>query len=257
MTCLEVRDRLPELALGILDPEDRDEAERHLRWCAGCRKESEDLSLGSATIGFALDPAPPPDGLDDRVVEGVAAAAGRGAGVRRVKTAAASIVAAMVAVSGLGWGAVMAGRADRLQDRARLAEARWLEALENFQRVFNEPLPVEELTRESAQLGTLRATAGGQGGGAVLQLVSPTIIDFTIVIVNGLDPEAVERLPYRVQLLDEAGEVVKGGRIDELDADGGAQVFHEYRQRDLTGFTTVQVVDAEGTVVLVGVVGRF
>lgn len=256
MTCLDVRERLPELALGVLAPEDRDEAERHLRWCAGCRKESEDLSRATATLGFVLDPAPLPHGLDDRVVERVAAAAGRGAGVRRVRTAAASIVAAMVAVSGLGWGAVMAGRADRLEDRAALAEARWHEAIEDFRRVLTEPIPVGELSRETAQIGTLHATASGRGGGAVLQLVSPTIIDFTITIVKGLDPEATERLPYRIQLLNEAGDVLKAGRIDELDADGGAEVFREFRQRDLTGFTTVRVVDADQTVVLVGEIGR-
>jgi hypothetical protein len=254
--CLDVREVLPELAVGVLAPEERDEAERHLRWCAGCRKESEELSRAAATLGFALDPARPPHGLEERVVERVASAAGNGKGLRRAKTAAASIAAAMVAISGLGWGAVMAGRAERLQDRAALAEARWFEAIEDFQKIVNAPIPVRELTQESAQIGTLRATAAGQGGGAVLQLVSPTMIDFTIVIVNGLDPEATGRLPYRVQLLNEAGEALKGGSIDELDADGGAEVFHEFRQRDLTGFTTVQVVDAQGTVVLVGEVGR-
>jgi hypothetical protein len=256
VTCLEVRELLPEMAVGVLAAAELEEAERHLRWCAGCRKESEDLSGAAATFGFALEPASPPEGLEDRLVERVVAAAGRGPGHRRAKTAAASIVAAMVAVSGLGWGAVMAGRADRLQDRAMLAEQRMLRAIEDFQRVYSAPIPVRELPQENTQLGRLRPTAGGRGGGAVLQLVSPAILDFTIVIVKGLDPEDAGRLPYRIQLLNEAGDVLRAGRIDELDADGGAEVFHEFQQHDLTGFTTVRVVDAEGTPVLVGEIGR-
>jgi hypothetical protein len=86
--------------------------------------------------------------------------------------------------------------------------------------------------------------------------VSPTTIDFTIVIVNGLDPRAADRLPYRIQLFDADGEMLRAGRIDELDADGGAQVFRQYANTDLTGFTTVRVVDASGAEVLAGVVDQ-
>jgi hypothetical protein len=204
-----------------------------------------------------------PGGLGDRVVERIRHAAGRRRTPRRFRTTVAALVAATVGFAGLGWGAVMAGRADRLEGRARQAETRQVEAIERFaaeldrlQRVFPQLLPVQDLPAQETHLGQLSPAAGGQGGGAVLQLVSPTTIDFTIVIVNGLDPRAAERLPYRIQLFDAAGTMLRAGRIDELDADGGATVFRQYENMDLSGFTTVRVVDATGAEVLTGVVDQ-
>ncbi len=258
MNCLAVRELLPELAVGVLSAGDRDEVERHLRWCAGCRKESAELGQAAATFAFALAPSPVPQGLGERIVERVRRAAGAPGTRRRARTAAASIVAAMVAVGSLGWGAVMAGRADRFEQRAREAERSRVIALADFQKILDGiilPLP-QDLPSDDTYLGHLGPTAEGKGGGAVLQLVSPDLLDFTIVIVNGLDPQATDRLPYRVQLFNAAGEMLKAGRIDELDADGGAEVFHEFAHVDLTGFTSVRVVDHGGEVVLGGTVER-
>jgi hypothetical protein len=263
VNCLAVRELLPELAVGALSPGDREQVDRHLRWCAGCRKESSDLGQAAATIALALDPAPVPGGLDDRIVERIRRSVGRRGTPRRIRTTVAALVAATVAVASLGWGAVMAGRADRLEERARDAETRQAAAIERFaeeldriQRLFPQILPVEELPTQETHLGQLSPASGSLGGGAVLQLVSPTTIDFTIVIVNGLDPRAADRLPYRIQLFDADGEMLRAGRIDELDADGGAQVFRQYANTDLTGFTTVRVVDASGAEVLSGVVDQ-
>jgi hypothetical protein len=86
----------------------------------------------------------------------------------------------------------------------------------------------------------------------VLQLVSPTRIDFTFVIVNGLAPDSADALPYRVTLSNPDGEVLKAGRIEELDADGSAELFHQFVSRDLSGFTQVHVTDASGATVLAG-----
>jgi hypothetical protein len=88
-----------------------------------------------------------------------------------------------------------------------------------------------------------------------LQLLSPRILDFSLVIVNGLDPRATDRLPYRVEFENGGGEVVRGGRIDELDAEGHAEVFRQFANRDLTGYTLVRVVDVDGVVVLEGRAG--
>lgn len=264
MICLAVRELLPELAVGVLSPGDRDEVERHLRWCAGCRKESTELGQAAATFAFALAPSPVPQGLAERIVDRVRRAAGAPGTRRRARTAAASIVAAMVAVGSLGWGAVMAGRAGRFEERAQQAEQSRAAALAELERAFAEvqstiegilPLP-QELPNDDTFLGRLMPTADGQGGGAVLQLVSPELLDFTIVIVNGLDPAAIERLPYRVQLFNAAGEMLKAGRIEQLDADGGATVFHQFAHADLTGYTSVRVVDRSGEVVLAGDVER-
>lgn len=256
MSCLEVRELLPELAIGVLGAEERAEVERHLRWCAGCRKEAAELGAAAATLAFALEPAPVPHGLGERIVERVRRAAGPPGTPRRARTAAASIVAAMVAIASLGWGAVMAGRADRFEARAAQAERARAEALERFQRILTSVVPDRQLPASETHLGQLRPTADGLGGGAVLQLVSETMLDFTIVIVSGLDPEDAAALPYRVELENAAGQVLRAGRIAELDADGGAEVFRQFRNKSLGGFTTVRVVNAQGEEVLSGAVDQ-
>ena len=256
MNCLEVREHLPELAVGVLLREDREHVERHLQWCAGCRKEAADLDQAAATVGFALEPARVPQGLGDRVVARVRRAAGAPGSPRRARIAAAAILAAMVGFASLGWGAVMAGRADRFAQRAERAEREQAASLERFQRVLAGVIPGQELPDDETHLGQLAPVAPGSGGGAVLQLVSPTILDFVMVIVSGLDPADAGALPYRVRLVNERGEVLRAGRIDELDADGGAEVFHQFATTDLRGFTTVNVLDATGALVLTGVVDQ-
>jgi Putative zinc-finger len=256
VTCLEVRELLPELAVDTITPGDRTEVERHLQWCAGCRKEASDLGQAASILAFSLTPASMPEGLGERVVDRVRRAAGGSSTPRRTRTAVAAIVAAMVAVASLGWGAVMAGRADRFADRAEQAQRERARAIEEFQKIFSGVIPGEEISSNNdAHLGQLAPVAGGTGGAAVLQLVSPTMLDFVIVIANGLSDDA-DRLPYRVRLSNDAGQVLRAGRIAELDANGGAEVFREFKTQPLTGFSTVTVVDAAGEVVLTGTVDQ-
>ncbi len=256
MTCLQVRELLPEHAVGVLSERDRTAVEQHLRWCAGCRKEAAELASAAAVVGFALPPVETPSGLGDRVVRRVRAVAGAPGSPRRMRAAAAAAIAAVVAVSGLGWGAVMAGRAERFQDRAALAERRQAEAIENFQQVIAELVPGTEVPAQETFLGQLAPAQGGSGGGAVLQLVSATRIDFVVVMVSGLDPTDLEALPYRVRLSNAAGEVLRVGRIDELDADGAADLIRQFDDRELAGFTLVEIASARGDVVLSGTVDQ-
>lgn len=255
MICVEVRELLPEFAVGVLADGERVEVERHLQWCAGCRKEAAELGTAAATFAFALPQAPVPVGLSDRVVRRVRQAAGAPGSPRRLRTAAAAALAALIAVAGLGWGAVMAGRAERFADRALEAEVRRAEALDRFQRVLGGIVPGAELPRQEAFLGQL-APQGRVGGGAVLQLVSETRIDFVLVLVNGLDVDDEAALPYRVRLSKPAGDVLKAGRIEELDADGGAELFRQFEDGSLRGYTRVSVLDARGDVVLSGTVDQ-
>jgi hypothetical protein len=255
VTCLEVREVLPELALGVLPPRDREEVERHLRWCAGCRKEAGELGDAAATIAFAIPPVDAPEQLRERVVRDVERAAGGAGSPRRGRAAAATILAAAVAVASLGWGVVMAGRADRFEERAEEANRRRTQALEIFGQFIDDPLALEDDRIDQTRLGRLTPTGDGQGGGMVLQLVSPDILDFSLVIVNGLDPQAKERMPYHVKFENGAGEVTRAGRIAELDDEGHADVFREFANRDLTGYTLVRIVDANGVVVLEGRAG--
>jgi len=254
VTCLEVRELLPEHAIGVLGEFDRQRVQRHLEWCAGCRKEAGDLGQAAATLAFALAPAPVPEGLGERVVARVRRAAGVPGARRRARTAAASLIAATVAFASLGWGAVMAGRADRFEVRAEQAERAQDAAIERFQIVLSQVIPSDSVSSSDTYLGQLTPVAAGTGGGFALQLVSPEILDFVMVIVNGLDDP--DRLPLRVWLVNAEGRELRGGRIDELDANGGAEVYHEFKTQGLGGFTTVNVVDRAGEVVLTGTIDQ-
>ena len=126
-----------------------------------------------------------PEGLGERVVARLRRAAGVPG--TRVRTAAASLIAATVAFASLGWGAVMAGRADRFEVRAEQAERAQHAAIERFQTVLSQVIPSDSVSSSDTYLGQLTPVAAGTGGGFGLQLVSPEILDFVMVIVNGLD----------------------------------------------------------------------
>ena len=250
MNCTAVRDRLSEEALGAVSARDAVALERHLAWCAACRREAEELHHAAATFGLTLAPASPPPDLEDRVVEAVRAAAGRQRGPARrgARTAAALVVAAMVAIAGLGWGAVMAGRADRFRHRAAAAVDQRQRVIDRIAGFLVTPPFVDPSNK--VYLGTLAPTAG-TGGGSALTLTSPSILDMAVVTVAGLPPTRSASLPYKVTLVDQAGEVATVGRVTQLDADGGATIVKNFN-RDLLGFTDVVVTDASGHVVMRG-----
>jgi hypothetical protein len=254
VTCLEVRELLPEHAIGVLGELEHQRVQRHLKTCAGCRKEAGDLGQAASTLAFAVAPAPLPEGLDDRVVARVRRAAGAPGTRRRARTATVALVAAALVFGSLGWGAVMAGRAERFADRAAQAQREQAIAIEHFQQVLGNVIPGGSLSDNETHIGQLAPVAAGTGGGFALQLVSPRILDFVMVIVNGLDDPSV--LPLRVQLVNDRGRVLRAGRIDALDANGGAEVYHQFRTQGLGGFTTVNVVDAAGRPVLTGTVDQ-
>ena len=145
MTCLEVRDRLVERSLGALHLEDATEVDRHLLWCAACRKEAAELDRAAATFALTLAPASPDAGLEDRVVSAVHAAA--------------------VAVSALGWGVAMAGRAERFRDNATKEQVRQSVLIRRIDALVGDQ--VFQATGNKASLGTLAPTSGGIGGGSV------------------------------------------------------------------------------------------
>lgn len=256
MNCTAVRELLPERALSALGADEAKQVERHLAWCAGCRKEAEELQQGAAFYGMALPPVELPADLAERVVNGVRLAAGRSGGNglrRRTRSAAAMVVAAMIGVSGLGWGAVMAGRAERFQDRADRAQARQEYSLRRFDWLIRQRALLAGREDASTLVRLAPASSGVLGGGTALLYVSPDILDFAIVRVAGL---ARDPAPYRVWLVSSTGAQLKVGRIapNEIDADGTAAVAADFNA-DLTGFTNVEVRSADGVVVLSGSAG--
>jgi hypothetical protein len=254
VTCLEVRDRLVERSLAALTPEDAAGLEGHLAWCAACRKEAAELDRAAATLALTLAPSPPPADLEDRVVEAVRSRAGKGSppasrSVHRGRLAAASVAAAMVAISALGWGVAMAGRAERASEQATAARDQ-ADAFTVFKSVIGasvfEP-------GNHVYLGNLGPTGGRAGAGTALTLVSPSIPDIAIVTVSGL-PMNPDVLPYRVWIVEDGTgtRLPVDKPIQKLDADGSAFRVLRLSDRSLASFRTVEVTDASGRVVLIG-----
>ncbi|MBA3691522.1 MAG: hypothetical protein H0W82_08945 [Actinobacteria bacterium] len=165
---------------------------------------------------------------------------------------AASVIAAMIAVSALGWGTAMAGRAERFRERAKQAQVGQFEAISQFKDVID--MAIFEEPGNRVFLGTLAPPAGRSGGGSALTLVSPSITDFVMVTISGLSPSGADATPYQAWIVsDVTGQRLRVGEpIRRLNADGGA--MRVQNARDLSAFRAVVVTDAGGAVVLRGAV---
>lgn len=250
MNCTAVRDRLPERALGALEARESVAFDRHLQWCAACRKEAGELDAAAGTLAFALAPAEPDPALEDRVVEAVRRAAGRRQGRpagRRGRLAVAAMTAAMIAVAGLGWGAVMAGKAARSEEQAKAATARQQTAADRFEWLVNN---LEFSSPQNQVLIGQLAPTRGTGGGSAFTLVSPTMIDMAVVMVTQLPQAPARDLPYVAQLDGPRRPRLVVGHL-KLDAGGSAMISRNFN-RNLAGYRRVVVRDAAGRIVMSG-----
>jgi hypothetical protein len=252
MDCLSIRDRLAEFALSGLFPEERARVERHLEWCAGCRKEAGGMIRAATGIGLSLEQEEPSAGLEDRVVETVAVAAGRRPPRRRRVAAAVAVAAGITAVAAIGWGGIMTARAERAEsqnEQARQAanEARQqaLRITEQLQRIAAELRVPAEAVRQIQ----LAPTPGRLGGGAAL-VVDASNQHYAVVIVGGLSERSA---PYRATLVTQTGERLLVGNItaDRLDRSGGDTLLGNF-DRSLSKVRRIEVTSATGAVVLVG-----
>ena len=246
MNCPAVRDRLPEHALGVADHHDVHAIERHLAWCAACRKEARDLERAAATLAFAPAPAAPPRELEERIVAAARrerpsppmTKPGRG---RRFGVV---LVAAALTIAGLGAGAVL-GRRDAPPPGKPSTQAQQQDAaFERFQRIIQSAGPDTK-----AAVGLLTPSGKVPWRGAALVIVSPSGDDQVVVTVDGL-PRA--RGPYRIALTDGHGHTVPVAVVRHLDKEGGAMKGRVVA-RDLTEYVRVVVTDARGRTVLTGV----
>jgi Putative zinc-finger len=251
VNCLGVRDLLTEHALGLLSRSDAASVDRHLEWCAACRKEAGELQRAAATMAFTVATADPSADLEDRVVDAVRSAAGRRAAAspRRSRVAAAAVLAATLALSGLGWGAVMAGRNARLQDQVDRALADQQNAFQDFAERLRQIEGADPAN--VVELADLMSPRQWVGGGDALVLLSPSTSDVVLVAFTGLVGVGDRRLPLEVWIeSDEAADKLIG-RIRQLDTGGGGGVSEWYLE-DLTAFDAVVVRDARGRVLLQG-----
>jgi hypothetical protein len=254
VNCTAVRDRLPERALGAVSQNDGQVLDRHLVWCAACRKEAGELERAAATFAFALAPVEPETDrqLEDRVADVVRSAASRRQPLvaRRGRLAVALAVAGMIAVAGLGWGAVMAGRAERFKALSQQAKVEEADAAQRFQEVLS-GLEFSDPSNEVSVANLTTGTRGATASGSAVTLVSSTTPDVAIVMVNGFRQADAEGLPFRVFLRSERGQMLRVGVIRSLDSGGGAIAFRRFNL-DLSRFTGIEVRSADGSIVLQG-----
>jgi hypothetical protein len=71
MSCDELRELAPEVALGTIEGQERAEALRHLATCADCRRLVDQLSAVADELLMVAPVQEPPAGFESRVIEAI------------------------------------------------------------------------------------------------------------------------------------------------------------------------------------------
>jgi predicted anti-sigma-YlaC factor YlaD len=256
MNCVEVRDRLTEHALGVLNEDAGRQVERHLEWCAGCRKEATELAEGAEILGHSLTPARPPAALEERVVYRLMMAAGRRPHPSRRRTVrvlvAATLAAAMVALGAVGWG---------FAERRQALNA--IEELERVQGVQDRLVAIVDDLQQQFQVAgrifqaRLYPGTRDQAAGAAVVLSPQEGTGFIVVqVVTPLDPSLA---PFVAELRDDAGHTLRVGQL--VPQRSGGYVLQNIKLEsnpsrpgavDLERLTSISILDRTGVPVLLG-----
>ena len=172
-----VEDLLPALALGSLEPRERERVSRHLESCAACRSQLAGYEELVASLGLAVPRAEPPRSLRSRVLRKAARQAPR---ARPVPPLGWTLAAAALLALSLGLNLFLWGRVARLEVASAL------------------------LPDQVAVLAATEAAAGARG----LLLFRPGENEATLV-VEDLPPLAGDR-QYQLWLIRE-GQRTSGG----------------------------------------------
>jgi len=240
VTCIEVRDRLTEHALGVLPRADAHEVERHIERCAGCRKESSALVEGAAAMAFSLPLASPPPSLEDRLVDRFRVASRQVPPPThgRLKVlAAAALAAALLALGATGWAIAENRHAQTLsvavkeKDRQVRSLAEAIASFKGSGKTFQ---------------ATLIPRRGGHGSGSAAIFSAPRTND--IVFVDIVLPDDATG-PFVVQLVD-GEKAINVGRLQKtLEGDW---LMYAFSAQDLSHVVTITVLDRSGGLVLTG-----
>lgn len=242
MTCLEVRERLTEHALGLLTRVDANEVERHLEFCAGCRKESAELEEGASRMALALPTARPPSSLETRVVDRVRMAAGRlpaGSRKRGGRLVAVTLAAALLAIGATGWAIAERNQVQTLQEKVKNATAQQTSTAELLESVKGQA--------GQTSMAHLTPSLGGRGSGSAVIFSAPGVKDQ--IVVSVLIPSG--KGPYVVQLVDNRS-AIKAGRLELAKRFQGDWFMWQEINRDLSRVVTITVLDNESRTVLTG-----
>jgi hypothetical protein len=226
VTCDEVREQLAEHLLGTLEPKADAEVQRHLRGCAGCRRDMAALAEGVSTLAWAAHDVEPPEPLRDRVLATVGdewlgdPAAPRGLGRRVVWLGRA---AAVVALAGaLAWGAIASSRASRFEAAAH--------KYETFLGV---------LGGENVRVGQFEPSTTQQLEGSIVMYDSTGEQSWVLVLVRAPGMQGTAHVTLR-----------SGDRTIELHplefGDGGEASTFLVTTSNLTSFDRVNVWDDSG-----------
>lgn len=240
MDCREARELLAEEALSALPNGESRSLQEHLRWCAGCRRESAELHQGTEVLASAASTQPPP-GLEDRVVSAVVREARRGRRPRSLVVVAAA--AALVVVGLAGWGAAMAGRAERLENAAEIAREEAAAAAREFGLLVQD-VGGDGPVREAV---LVPVGAGPAGGRALLYDADvENAANWVLVFVGGLPEEGG---PYVARVIGEVDRLVIGRMWPSTDDRLAA---YRLFGGSAEGYETLEILDANGSVVLRG-----
>ncbi len=214
LTCAEVRELAPELALGVLFGQERDDALRHVDRCEACRAELEAFARVGDEMLLVAPSAEPPSGFEDRVLARIGGSRRRP--VRRIVAFAAAAVVALL----VGAGSVyIAGTHDR-----------------HLAHEYGEVLGT--LHGTSLRSAVLKDARGGASGQAVAYEGRPSWI-FVAVEHGTADGEMTIRLVGRSSR--------KAGTIRLTKGHGALGTVVPVDVKDVR---SIEIVDREGNVVL-------
>jgi len=231
-----------EYALGLLQKPDARGIERHLVWCAGCRKESGELQEGAASLGFSVPQFEPHPSLEWRIAGRLTGTQGSRKPSRRgFRVLVAATLAAMLgAVGAMSW-------AIAERNRVQSIEATINKQVDNITKL-QELLNSFEKGQTKARHATLIARPGFRGASG-LALIYPTANFPDLYLVSMKSPDDSGLAPYKVGLLDKGGVQVAGGEFVQTT---GGLLSYQVSGEDLSKVTSVEVVDYLGRTVLVG-----
>jgi putative zinc finger protein len=239
VSCDEIRGRLPDHVLGTLPEAEQAAVRRHVRGCAVCRAEAEQMDHGLALFGSVAHEVDPPPELEERVLNVLteewrepAEAPVRAKGFRRFSSRfLIPMAAAFVLLAGaLGWAGVAQSRANTFREDSATYQ-RFLHALggKDVRVATLKPAPGSSMT------GSAILYDSDIGQSWVLVLVrSPGATGAVDVTLSGPNHPPVSLFPMKL----------------DPDGDGAAWLV---TSSNISGLRAVRLTDSSGTLVASGI----